>query len=147
LADALSVIAKNQDIALAKTVLQMLPWPIAALVDEAQSNEKLREIAGEVRAGGRGDFEQWQAAELRWAKVGICEADVLGLSAGSWFGASVERIGMPYCNSVYTDFEKRVEWRFEDIFTVVQLFAPTPQFHGEIAQIVGSMLVPAFLET
>ena len=73
-----------------------LPWLISSLVEEANGDpEKLRQIAGSVRRGDKGNLSKWKAAESRWLRKGVTISDLSGTENGLWFKGNVQEYGSP----------------------------------------------------
>jgi len=53
-----------------------LPWPAAACVAEIADISDSRRIAGDLRAGKLGDYDDWIAAEKRWEQAGASVAEL-----------------------------------------------------------------------
>jgi hypothetical protein len=140
LADALELVATSGNLEIATNYLYALPWPIATILDEAESDQHLLELARGVRLGNRGDTPQWRAAEIRWHEAGVSEEDLLALRSGSWFGASVERLGAP-CFDAWPDSAGR-RYVIDAALNAVRLFEALAgtRYRHRVASIVAAVL-------
>ncbi|WP_157170035.1 hypothetical protein [Afipia clevelandensis] len=94
LALSLEMIAKPGIFENSKVIIDALPWPIASIVDAADSADDLYLRSTLAFEGQYGDLQDWLSAETRWDEFGISEADLIA-STKEWFSKDVARIGCP----------------------------------------------------
>lgn len=79
LARELRFIAKNaegSDLDVESYWYWQIPWPLAACLSMCRERSELTELASRASRGDFGDSEDWIAAENRWLKSGVDEADI-----------------------------------------------------------------------
>ncbi len=57
-----------------------LPWPLAACIKMCTKSSDLVAMAARAKHGELGDINDWMKAEDRWAKSGVTEDDLLGMT-------------------------------------------------------------------
>lgn len=73
-----------------------VPWPLAACMGRVQTTEDLLRFATAAKDGELGDVDDWKAAEQRWAKDGVSNADLLCSSPALPFDArNIASVGVP----------------------------------------------------
>ena len=67
LADLLDELAQTSAPRAWQACAVQVPWPMGALLEQADSVQRLASAAAEVRAGAHGDLDAWVAAEEQWS--------------------------------------------------------------------------------
>lgn len=98
LAEALQEISAQQAIfEEARRLISIMPWPLAALVEQSETPKELLELAARAANGEFGDRDDWRAAEGRWAADGVDERDIEhAAELGTFLHPEIASIGSPY---------------------------------------------------
>ena len=77
--------------------LEYIPWPLAACIQAAQTEDDLKLLADRARSGRLGTPEIWAAAESRWIEKGVTDDDVHAISDDRWpFDEHIAESGFPF---------------------------------------------------
>ena len=79
-----------------------LPWPLAACLQMCTSASDLLTTSRRAQLGELGDMNDWMKAENRWAKFGVTESDLLGMTDDRLpFDSSIAYTGFPTTLSLW----------------------------------------------
>lgn len=95
LANELRWLAEQWDMRSYFWLASCLPWPLAACLERAQSNDELNFLAASASRGDLGDREHWFAAERRWRQAGVADVDLSKNFGVLPFDPGVANVGLP----------------------------------------------------
>jgi hypothetical protein len=97
--------------------LSNTPWPLAACIACAKSNDDLAAIAARAESADFGDVADWESAEERWDRFGLRLEDLQTTTNESWpFDLHIAERGFPF-SAVRGMFDPDA---WEDLFKAYQ---------------------------
>ena len=72
-----------------------LPWPIVSMRALVNGKADPAVLSEEIERGDFGETDDWVAAEERWRRYGLVEADLAIWTTGKFFGRDVAMVGTP----------------------------------------------------
>ncbi len=103
LAAALRELGEKCPVAELRAEATRLPWPMASSLLEVAAPEDLERLARAAEDGRLGDYDDWEAAELRWKTRGVTFADLTyDLHPSLPFDDRISEIGFPFPTPVWS---------------------------------------------
>jgi len=96
LVEALHTIAQKAAYPFSYTTIELLPWPLQALLLSVSALDELDALAVRVEEGEFGDIEDWATAEKRWRTQGITKDDIYHTDSHWPYNKTIAQQGFPF---------------------------------------------------